>query len=287
MELTDNVIIITGASSGIGAATAIECAGAGMDVVLNARRAERLDRVAERVRRLGRRAVIVAGDVAEPGMSLRLLDAAEGEFGRYDVVFANAGYGSTHTMLEMTMEELREMFEINFFSAVALLRNAALRMLAEKRSGHLLMCTSCLAKFSLPMHGHYAATKAAQNQVCWAMRAELAPHGIEVSSVLPITTTTEFFEASAKRSGRHMPPGKVPDHSPRMFVQPPERVARAVVRCLRRPVPEVWTSRLVRFTAGMMTMFPLFTDWITRRQMRNEMRKHRNQPTTQPADRPA
>ncbi len=87
--LTDQVIIITGASSGIGAATAIECAKAGMNVVLNARREEKLHAVAEQVRQTGAQAEVVVGDVTDQRTSARMLDAAQQRFGRFDVVFAN------------------------------------------------------------------------------------------------------------------------------------------------------------------------------------------------------
>ncbi len=90
-KLTDKVIIITGASSGIGAATAIACAEAGMNIVLNARREDRLRDVADRIDKLGRQTELVIGDVTEPGISQRMLDAAEQRFGRFDAVFANAG----------------------------------------------------------------------------------------------------------------------------------------------------------------------------------------------------
>ena len=81
----------------------------------------------------------------------------------------------------------------------------------------------------------------------------------------PITTTTEFFEVSAKVSGHTTDRPRLPDHTPKILVQSPQRVARAVVRCLRRPCPEVWTSRLVRTVAGFMTISPRFYDWTMRR----------------------
>ncbi len=261
VDLTGKVIIITGVSSGIGAATAVECARAGMDLVINARREDRLKRVAESVKGLGRRAAIVTGDVTEAGISERMLDAAEKEFGSFHSVFANAGYGMTKQVLDNTDEQLRRMFDVNFFAGVELLRAAGRRLLRSGRSGHLLMCSSCLSKFALPNHGAYSATKAAQNSICSAMRHELKSHGIDVSSVHPITTTTEFFKVSASVSECDPTNADLPKHSPRMFVQPPERVARAVVRCLRRPCSEVWTSHIVRTVAGAMTAFPRFYDW--------------------------
>lgn len=269
MTLADRVIIITGASSGIGAATAVECARAGMDVALVARRGDRLEEVAVKVRETGRRAAIVIADVAERGASTRILDAAEAELGRFDVVFANAGYSMRRAVLDETDDELRRMFDVNFFPGVELLREAARRLLDAGRGGHLLMCSSCVSKFSMPKHSTYCATKAAQNAVCGALRLELRDRGVNVSSVHPITTTTEFFETAARMAGEPAPDG-TPKHAPRLFTQPPERVARAVVRCLRRPCPEVWTSHIVRTVAAVGTAFPRFGDWMIGRQTRKD-----------------
>lgn len=260
--LTDQVIIITGASSGIGAATAIEAARHGLDAVITARREDRLNEVAARARALGRRCEIVVGDVGDAGMSERLLDTAQRAFGRFDAVFANAGYGLDRTMLDITRREMRDMFEVNFFAGVDLLQKAARRLIDAQREGHLLMCSSCIAKFTLPHSGAYCATKAAQNHFCRAMRIELAPRKIHVASVHPIGTWTEFSEAVAQRSGQVAQERE--GHTPKLFMQRPERVARAVIRCLKRPRPEVWTSFLARMFAGVLTMSPRFADFVMR-----------------------
>ncbi len=271
-DLQGQVIVITGASSGIGAATAIECAQAGMDVVLNARRAERLEAVAAEVERAGRRSVIVPGDVTDDGITERMLDAAESGLGRFDAVFANAGYGMDRAAVEMTGEELRHIFNVNFFAAADLVNAAARRLLKQGRPGHLLMCSSCVAKFTLPNHSAYSATKAAQSHLCRAMRIELEPHGIHVSGVYPITTETEFHQVSQRRNGRETRRA-VPGHAPRFFVQRPERVARAIVACLRRPRPEVWTSFTTRAAAAAMTLFPGFLDMVMRRAAKADGKK--------------
>ncbi len=265
LDLAGRTIVITGASSGIGAATAIECAKAGMNVVLNGRRADRLGAVATQVRENGGKAAVVIGNVTDDGMSQLLLDQAEHRFGRFWAVFANAGYGLNKPAVEVDDRQLRDIFDVNFFAAMDLLSLAAKRLLQEKRPGHLLMCSSSVAKFTLPGHSAYSATKAAQSHACRAMRIELEPHGIHVSCVHPITTSTEFFEVSARHSGRQAPQGGTPSHAPRLFVQPPERVARAIVRCLRRPQPEVWTSHTVRAVAAVMTFFPWFHDVVMRK----------------------
>lgn len=273
-ELTGRVIVITGASSGIGAATALECARAGMKVVLGARRADRLEVVAERVREAGGEAEVVVGDVVDPANVTALLDAADRAFGGFDAVFANAGYGTEVPFTAMSDADLREMFEVNFFASVALAREAAHRWLERERGGHVLLCSSCLAKFTLAYYGVYAATKASQAMVARSMRHELAPHGIEVSSVHPVTTRTEFFEVSAERSGLETGGATVPDHAPRGFVQSPQRVARAVVRCLRSPRSEVWTSFLVRFASALFTLWPGLHDIVIRRQAAQDRDRH-------------
>jgi len=265
-NLQGKVAVITGGSSGIGAATARALAAEGMDLVLAARRADRLTAVAQAIRAMGRRVETVEIDVAAPNASNALLDAAERTFGRFDVVFANAGYGMERAHHDTPEADLRHMFEVNFFASTDLITQAARRLIAADRKGHLLMCSSCLAKFTLPYYGAYAATKAAQGMMCRAMRFELEPHGIEVSSVHPVTTVTEFFEQSAARSGLQSTGSKVPDHAPKFFVQPPERVAKAIVRCLKRPRSEVWTSLAVRLAAGLITAFPGMFDGACRRE---------------------
>lgn len=263
-ELSGQVIVITGASSGIGAATALACARAGMNMVLSGRDANRLEEVAQRVRALGRTAQNVVGDVTEPDLNRRLLGAAESAFGRFDVVLANAGYGFKRPMHQLGDDELRQIFEVNFFAAVALLCEAARRLLAAGRPGHLLMTSSAVAKFTLIDFGAYSATKAAQNHVCRAMRMELKPFGIEVASVHPITTRTDFFHRAAAYAGQPPDDRRPHGRAPRWFAQDAEQVAAAIVRCLRHPCPEVWTSFSTRLAAGLMTIFPRLMDVVGR-----------------------
>lgn len=297
-DLTGRVIVITGAGSGIGAATAVACAQAGMDLVIADRWEDRLKEVASRVRALGSRVEVVAGDVTEAGRSEILLDAAKGLDGsrgeakgagdratagnRRDAgfysVFANAGVAVDSGMAELSPERLRRLFEVNFFAGLDLLQQAAKRLLARGRPGHLLMCSSCLGRIGLPFYGAYCATKAAQLMVCKAMNLELRERGIFVSSVHPIATRTDMLDAAARESG--LPPGSVRHFSntPKMFIQSPERVARAVVKTLRKrnPPPEIWTSHIVRTAAGLMTMFPRFNDWVMRKETRRRRECYEN-----------
>lgn len=274
IDLRDRVIIITGASSdGIGAATAIECARAGMHVVLNARRADRLEQVAAQVREFGVQAATVPGDVSELGVNQAIIDAAISEFGGFYSVFANAGYGMERAMANCSMAELRRIFDVNFFAGVDLLQRASAWLREQQRAGHLLMCSSCLGRFAMPNYAAYSSTKAAQLHVCAAMRAELKRDNIYVSSVLPISTQSEFHQTSMRINGVHVDRDALPDHAVKLFVQSPQRVARAVVRCLRRPRPEVWTSFIVRFAASLFTLSPRLNALVLDRQAKHVPRR--------------
>jgi short-subunit dehydrogenase len=268
IDLTGKPIVITGASSGIGLSTALHCARAGMPVLLAARRVDRLKDAAERIQREGGRAIAFACDVADPEASRRMIDACLNNFGSIYSVFANAGYGLEKPIHEMPDADIRAMFEVNFFGTLHTIRPALPHMLSA-RQGHILICSSCLAKFSIPYFGVYSATKAAQNHISRAMKMELEPLGIHVSSVHPVGTKTEFFETAQHLSGDQT----LLQHTPPMFMQSPDTVARAVVRCLRRPKAEVWTSQLVRIGMAVSMLVPRFADMGVRGMVRDYNRR--------------
>lgn len=270
IELANKPIAITGASSGIGRATAIACARAGMPVALGARRVDKLRSLAAEISAAGGRALVAGTDVTRPEDCERLIDQTVAEFGSIYAVFANAGYGFEKGVLDCSDSDIREIFETNFYGTLNTVRPAARRMVAAGE-GHILICSSCVSKVAMPFLGPYSATKAAQDHFARAMRAELDGTGVRVSSVHPIGTSTEFFEQSAAR-------GEVPGalHTPAMFVQPAERVASAIVRRLRRPGRaggEVWTSPTVRTVFALATAFPGVADAILMRRVRQERRK--------------
>lgn len=265
IDLRNKPIAITGASSGIGAATALACARAGMPVALGARRMDKLDAIVKRIRSEGGRAIAVAMDVAEPEQCQSLVDATVAEFGSLYAVYANAGYGVEKPVHEMSNDEVRIMFEINFFGTLNTIRPAleAIRRTpaAADRSprGHILICSSCLGKMFLPYFSVYSATKAAQSHIGRAMNLELRPEGIAVSTIHPISTKTEFFDTVERLSGN----GKMIAHSPELFVQTADFVASRTVACLRRPRPELWTGfagHFVRFGMCVNTLFPRIAD---------------------------
>lgn len=259
-NIRDKVIVITGASSGIGAATAVACAQAGMDVVVAARRRERLMGVAQKVEQQGRRALPIVCDVNEDKDVNHLMDQTVSVFGRLDGLFANAGGGLIAPVMETTDQMMRDLFETNFFGTLRCVRAAVLAM-RRQASGtkgcHILICSSCVSEIALPEYGAYCATKAAQDSIAQSLRAELTHEGIYVSSVHPVTTDTEFFDRSTQRS-----PDALNKRIPHQFIlQSADHVASHIVRCLRKPHPEVWPHLWTRFGVAICTAFPRLAAW--------------------------
>jgi short-subunit dehydrogenase len=262
-NLGNRVMVIAGASSGIGAATALACARAGMQVVLGARRVDRLHDVGAQIEKLGRRAVVVACDVRQDADATALIDAAVKGFGRIDAAFANAGYGLCAPVLETSDRQMRDIFETNYYGTWRVLKAAA-TVMRRQRSGHLLVCSSAASEVAPPMYGAYAATKAAQDSIACALRAELSVEGIDVTSIHPMGTKTEFMaRVESVSDGRTSSIGV-----PAPMRHTPEYVARCILRCLRRPCAEVWPSFPTRLGVGIAAAFPAAAAWGLRQRMR-------------------
>lgn len=268
IDLRGKPVVITGASSGIGAATAVACARAGMPVGLFARREEKLAEVRERIERDGGRAIVVVGDVTDADANLDLMAKTEEAFGDLYAAVANAGYGAEVECATMAIEDIRAMFEVNFFGSMFLVQPAVAKF-RERGAGHAMMVSSCLSKIGLPNYGAYSASKAMQDHFCRAMRHELQGSGVHVSSVHPVGTKTEFFDEAAKKSGGGKL--KLAGNSER-FMQTPEKVAGAMVKCLRRPKGEVWPSPMARVGFGASVMMPGVTDWVLGRMVEKRKR---------------
>jgi short-subunit dehydrogenase len=239
------------------------CARAGMPVAAGARRADRLQSLIGEITAAGGRAIAVQMDVDRPEDCQRLIDQTLAAFGSVYSVFANAGFGLHKAIHETSDAEMRAIFETNFFGTLNTIR-PALPQLMRARAGHILICSSCLAKAGTPWHGAYSATKAAQDHIARAMRIELKGSGIVVSSVHPVGTRTEFFERAESNSAggsREVLPGP-----PSRFLQPPETVARAIVRALRKGRGgEIWTTMAGRLAFAAIDLFPRLGDAMLER----------------------
>jgi NADP-dependent 3-hydroxy acid dehydrogenase YdfG len=223
----DRVLLITGASSGIGAATARQACASGWRLVLAARSRERLQALAEQFGG-ARRALAVPCDVTEWEDQRRVVELALSTFGRIDAVFANAGFGGPRGFLNDTPEHWREMVLTNIYGAALTLR-AAIPALTESR-GHLLLTSSVAGRRALP-GSMYSCTKHAVTAMGEAARQELDGTGIRVTLIEPGMVDTPFFD--------NRPTHALAD----------EDVARAVLFALSQPPHVDVNEILVRPTA--------------------------------------
>jgi NADP-dependent 3-hydroxy acid dehydrogenase YdfG len=189
--MSDPVFLITGASSGIGAATARAAAGAGYRLVLAARSVDRLDNLA---RELGgeERALALECDVTEWEQQQRMVQTTLDRFGRLDVAFANAGFGAKRGFLEESPEQWRSMVLTNVYGAALTIR-ATLPALKDVR-GHLLLTGSVAGRRALP-GSLYSATKWAVTAMGESARQELAGTGVRVTLIEPGSVSTPFFDS--------------------------------------------------------------------------------------------
>lgn len=259
------MIVITGASAGIGRALAIQLHADGACLVLAARRIDKLDALNAE---LGGKHLCVRCDVAERGDCDALVAAAVERFGRIDTLVCNAGYGFVRRVHEMTDDEHLAMYRANVLGTTMPIRAAVpvLRRndVADGWRGQVVIVSSAAARRGLPFFGVYSATKAAQLSLAEAMRVELAGDRIAVTSVHPIGTDTDFFSTAEKGSGA------VIDTPGRGWAkQSVGHVARAIVAGIARPRPEVWPSRPSRWALALAATMPRLTDVVMRRQARS------------------
>jgi NAD(P)-dependent dehydrogenase (short-subunit alcohol dehydrogenase family) len=255
-RLSDRVIAITGASSGIGRAAAEQLAAEGAAVVLCARRADRLDDIVSRIVTKGGRALAVRSDVTKfEDMRLLVARAVE-SYGQLDVMICNAGIGF-HDAFDRTPEPvMRRLVDVNlmgtFYAA-----HAAIEHFLPRRRGHVIAVSSIVGRRGMAGSAVYSATKAAQIGFIEALRAEFAGTGLAASLVYPVSTTTEFHEAILRDFG-HRVHGLGPSQSA-------DVVARAIVDCVVSPKAEVYPFPKAWWLAVLSVIAPRRADQVVQK----------------------
>jgi NAD(P)-dependent dehydrogenase (short-subunit alcohol dehydrogenase family) len=217
-RLDGKVALVTGASSGIGATLAEGFAQAGAAVVLGARRVERIESLAGRIRAQGGRALAVALDVTVPAQVVAALDAAEAAFGIVDVLVNNAGVAEPRTVLKTDRDALARTLDTNFVACWDLSREVARRLVATRRKGSIVNVASVLAGGAAVGYASYSASKAALVAFTRTFALELVRHGIRVNALAPgwfISEMNERFFASPEgvAYAQRIPAGRTGDLS--------------------------------------------------------------------------
>ncbi len=190
-KLLNKTILITGASAGIGRASALALAEEGANLVLTARRVERLKVLEADVVQRGGKAVSVGGDAREAETAKRAVQAALDTFGQLDILINNTGAGIYKNLVDTSAEDYDLLFDTNVRSSFLFTRHAVPHMIA-RRSGTILMISSMAGIYGFAGEAVYCATKFAQVGMAQALDKELRPHGIKVGLICPGGVKTEF-----------------------------------------------------------------------------------------------
>lgn len=236
--LAGRVGVVTGASSGIGAATARALAEAGMTLVLGARRLERLQQIADEIALAGGQAVCVRTDLRDEPQVTALVDTAAARFGRLDALVNNAGTGVVRLIEDGRTEEWRTILDTNVLGTLVACRAALRHMLAAGR-GDIINMTSVSASEAWPYMAAYAGSKAAVHAISQALRREVAGRGVRVMTIAVHNIGTEF--------AGNFDPALLPEATRRWeelgllnrraAILDPANVARAIVFMLVQPDP--------------------------------------------------
>jgi uncharacterized protein len=258
LDIKRKVVIVTGASSGIGEATARQFGREGAKIVLAARRVDRLEALAKEITASGTGAetLVVAADLSKLEDIQSMIDQTLKKFGRIDVLVNNAGFGRLDWLENLDpVKDIEGQFAVNVLGVVQTTR-LVLPVMIKQRSGHIINMCSMAGLVGTPTYTIYAASKHAVHGFSEALRREVKPWGIDVSLIYPGGVVTEFGQhAGIKR--------KTKTTTPKFLLLSADDVGRAVVRLVRRPramwiIPWPWAV-----TALLNKLFPAFVDYTT------------------------
>jgi NAD(P)-dependent dehydrogenase (short-subunit alcohol dehydrogenase family) len=252
--LQDRVVVVSGVGPGLGRSIAVQCARAGADLVLAARTEKRLDKVAEEVTALGRRAQVVPTDITDESSAQHLVAATTQAFGRVDTVVNNAfAMPPMQDLADTDEEALRHSFDVNVLAALRLTRLFAPEL--AQRSGSVVMVNSAVLRHSRQPYGPYKMAKAALLAMAQSLSTELGPRGVRVNSVAPgwiwADTLQWYFDHLAEQRG--VTAQQVYDETASRLdlrrLPEPDEVADVVV-FLASPLARAVTGQCVDVNAG-------------------------------------
>ncbi|MFA6232932.1 MAG: SDR family NAD(P)-dependent oxidoreductase [Bacteroidota bacterium] len=253
MKRKDGIVLITGASEGIGRATAAAFAAQGYDLLLLARGAERLQQLADSlVGTFGTDCRTLQADVRNSDELIHTITAAlEGR--QLAAAIVNAGIGLYGPFGRTDWNDIEQVLRTNFDGAIASAR-AVVPVLERQGHGSLILVSSTIGKRAVPFNAVYSATKQGLIGFADALRLELKPHRVHVGVVCPARTDTPFFERM-KYSVPQTKRRKIPTN-------PPEMVAKAILRCMRSRKREIVVSGPGKIFAFVGYHFPRLTDYL-------------------------
>ncbi len=256
MISSNRVVILTGATRGIGRATVSVLARAGYSLALAARSRPPLQALVDEINHTGHQAVGVPTDMGDTGQATALVQATVEAFGRIDVVINNAAIGVRDRVARLNEEEGRRVMDVNYFGPVALIQTALPYLKANSKGGLIINVSSIVGRRAMPGIAGYCASKAALEKMAESLRIELAADNVRVSTVYPGVTRTDFNQDSlgSGDGGREGLAGV-----------PPERVARAILKTIQREQRDVFVTLFDRTFVTVSALFPWLMDRLLTR----------------------
>jgi short-subunit dehydrogenase len=262
VKLKEHVVLITGASSGIGAALARELAREGARLLLMARRRDRLEALRTELASSGAEVVVHVGDVTRRADLDAAVALAVERYGRLDVAIANAGFGVVGPLEKLTVEDYRRQFETNVFAAIETSK-ASLAELSKSR-GRLVLIGSVAGYISTPNASPYAMSKFAIRAFAEALRPELAPRGVAVTLISPGFVESEIRQVD-NRGGWH---AQAKNPLPSWLPMPAEVAAKKIVAAVYRRRREA----IITVHGKVLVWLSRFAPWVLRLAMRRGVR---------------
>ncbi|MEW5961331.1 MAG: SDR family NAD(P)-dependent oxidoreductase [Chloroflexota bacterium] len=253
MDPHNRVVILTGATQGIGRATACALAQAGCKLALAARSTEALQALAAQLDGSGRPVLAAPTDMGDTGQAAALAHQTVAAFGRVDVVINNAAVGCRDRVEDLAEAEARRVMDVNYFGPLALIQASIPYLRANSDGGLIINVSSIVGRRATPGIAGYCASKAALERMADSLRLELKPDHIRVSTVYPGVTTTRFNTNSL---------GQGPAGRGRVGGVPPERVARAILHTIRREPRDVFITLIDRAFVMTGAAWPWLMDQI-------------------------
>lgn len=260
MNFKERVVLITGASSGIGRESAIEFAKLGASIVLVSRTKEKLEQVADELRKFNVTTLTCQCDVSDKDQVKEMSKTVLEKFDSVDILVNNAGFAIYGSVSDLSIDEIESQMETNYFGMVYCIKNFLPSML-NKKSGHIVNVASVAASFGLPGIASYCASKFAMLGFSEGLKHELKNSGVGITVVSPIMVRTNFFEHPSFENISKFSPTSLSSKT----------VAKAILKAANSPRLEIIVPSVVRGAIWMKNTFPYFINPILGKSFKKQL----------------
>ena len=262
MNFNEKIVLITGASSGIGHASAIEFAKKGAKLILVSRNIEKLNKISEDLKRFNVSPLVFECDVSDKTQVNKISKTILDKFGSIDILVNNAGFAVYGSVYNLTIDEIESQMATNYYGMVYFVKNFLPSMI-KKKSGHIVNVASVAASFGLPGIASYCASKFAMLGFSEGLKHELKGTGVGITVVSPIMVKTNFFNHPSFKD--------MPQYSPTSLS--PETVAKAIVKASNSSRLEIIVPGFVRIAVWIKNTFPYLINPVLNSAFSKKLKK--------------